>query len=291
MRKHFTKSIHSVVIKIGTSVLTKSGRFDKKILARLSADLARILKKGIRVYIVSSGAIGSGMTILNLKTRPKTMQALQAAAAVGQRYLMQCYEEAFSKHGFSTAQVLLTWDDLARAKRFVNAKRTLPQIQKWGLVPIINENDTVATDEIRFGDNDRLSSLLSILVEADVLVILSDTDGLYEGAALGKSRHRIKIVQEMADSVFSHVRDNRSSFTVGGMRSKLSAIRMSVNAGIPVFLANGRQARVLTRIFNGEDIGTLFVPKVGRGQAKKNWIKYFTDHVRPLLRLNAGAIK
>src|SRR3989338_777878 len=263
MRKRFTKDIRRMVIKIGTSVLTKSGRFDKKILAEISGQIAQFLKKGIHVYVVSSGAIGSGMTILKLRARPKTMEALQAAAAAGQRYLMQCYEEAFAKDGFSTAQVLLTWGDLAQRKRFLNAKRTLAQIQKWGLVPIINENDTVATDEIRFGDNDRLSSLLSILVEADVLVILSDTNGLCSEASACRSGHRIAVVRKMTDSIFSHVRERKNSFTVGGMRSKLNAIRMSGNAGIPVFLANGRDKRVLSRIFDGEDIGTLFVPKAG----------------------------
>src|SRR3989338_293140 len=210
MRKRFTKDIRRMVIKIGTSVLTKSGRFDKKILAEISGQIAQFLKKGIHVYVVSSGAIGSGMTILKLRARPKTMEALQAAAAAGQRYLMQCYEEAFAKDGFSTAQVLLTWGDLAQRKRFLNAKRTLAQIQKWGLVPIINENDTVATDEIRFGDNDRLSSLLSILVEADVLVILSDTDGLYAKKESGQAARRIQIVEKMDQRVFAHVRDRQS---------------------------------------------------------------------------------
>ena len=272
MRRRFTKDIRRMVIKIGTSVLTKSGRFDKKILESLSAEIAQFLKKRIQVYVVSSGAIGSGMTILNLRSRPKTMEALQAAAAAGQRYLMQCYEQAFSKYGFSTAQVLLTWDDLARRKRFLNAKRTLAQIQKWGLVPIINENDTVATDEIRFGDNDRLSSLLSILVEADLLVILSDTNGLYSGASAAKPGHRLAVVRNIGNSIFSHVRDRRNSFTVGGMRSKLNAIRLSSGAGIPVFLANGRDKRVLSRLFEGEDIGTLFVPKSGKARAKKNWL-------------------
>src|SRR3989338_3021457 len=173
MRQKFTKDIKNMVVKVGTSVLTRDGRFDRAIIERLAGELSHFLKKGIQISVVSSGAIGGGMTILKMKERPKTMEGLQGAAAVGQRYLMQCYEEAFSKRGFSTAQVLLTWDDLAVESRFMNAKRSLNEIQKWGLVPIINENDTVATDEIRFGDNDRLSSLLAILIEADVQVVLS----------------------------------------------------------------------------------------------------------------------
>ena len=138
MRHQFIQDIKNIVVKVGTSVLTQNGQFDRRIVGRLADQISTFLKKGIHVSVVSSGAIGGGMTILRMKARPKTMESLQGAAAVGQRYLMQCYEEAFSKRGFSTAQVLLTWDDLAQKKRFLNAKRTLKEIQKWGLVPVIN---------------------------------------------------------------------------------------------------------------------------------------------------------
>ena len=279
MRRRLTKGIKNIVVKVGTSVLTQNGRFDRLIVERLADQISTFLKKGIRVSIVSSGAIGGGMTILKMKQRPKTMEGLQGAAAVGQRYLMQCYEEAFSKRGFSTAQVLLTWDDLSEQKRFLNAKRTLKEIQKWGLVPVINENDTVATDEIRFGDNDRLSSLLAILVEADVHVILSDTNGLFSG----DQRHpanRIRIVDKMERPLFLYAKDSKNPFTIGGMRSKLSAISMSVTSGIPVFLANGRDDKVLTRIFDGEDVGTLFLPNLKSGHTRRDWLKHFLAHVK-----------
>ncbi len=279
MRGTFVKGMKSIVIKVGTSVLTKDGRFDRAIVAGLTTQVASFLNRGIRVAVVSSGAIGSGMTILKLKARPTTMEGLQGAAAVGQRYLMQCYEDAFSKKGYSTAQVLLTWDDLAVRKRFLNAKRTLKQIQDWGLVPIINENDTVATEEIRFGDNDRLSALLSILVEADVLVILSDTDGLYAGGDRSDRRNRIQVVERMGDSVFAHVKDVKTRFTVGGMASKLKSIQMCVDAGIPVFLAGGRQPRVLERIFGGEDVGTFFAPARRGGRRPQNWIRHYVNHI------------
>lgn len=278
MRHLFTKDIKNMVIKVGTSVLTKKKRFDKKIVVELCREISKFLDQGIQVCVVSSGAIGAGMTILGLKTRPRSMEELQASAAAGQRYLMQCYEESFSRCGYSTAQVLLTWSDLSERKRFLNAKRTLGTIQKWNLVPIINENDTVATDEIRFGDNDRLSALLSILVEADVLVILSNTNGLYAGGGLGRKVRRIPVVQKMNRSVFSHVRDSDNSFTVGGMRSKLEAIQMSVSSGIPVFLADGRSGRVLTRLFSGNDIGTLFVPALKNRHSRQSWLDFFIHH-------------
>ena len=283
MRHQFIQDIKNIVVKVGTSVLTRNGQFDHRIVGRLADQLSVFLKKGIRVSVVSSGAIGGGMAILKMKQRPKTMEGLQAAAAVGQRYLMQCYEEAFSKRGFSTAQVLLTWDDLAEKKRFLNAKRTLKKIQKWGLVPVINENDTVATDEIRFGDNDRLSSLLAILVEADVQVILSDTNGLFSGDSRNPA-NRIQVVEKMEQAIFSHAKDRKNPFTVGGMRSKLSAIRMSVTSGIPVFLADGRKDRTLTRLFNGEDIGTLFVPDLKKGHTRQDWLKHFLTHVKNPVR-------
>ena len=279
MRHPFIRDIKNIVVKVGTSVLTQNGQFDRRIVGRLADQISTFLKKGIHVSVVSSGAIGGGMTILRMKARPKTMEGLQGAAAVGQRYLMQCYEEAFSKRGFSTAQVLLTWDDLARKKRFLNAKRTLKEIQKWGLVPVINENDTVATDEIRFGDNDRLSSLLAILVEADAQVILSDTNGFFSGDPHVLA-NRVKIVEKMGRTIFSHAKDKQNPFTVGGMRSKLSAIRMSVTSGIPVFLADGREDRVLTMIFEGKDIGTLFLPDLKKGQTRQDWLRHFLRHIK-----------
>ncbi|MGH7328738.1 MAG: glutamate 5-kinase [Polyangiaceae bacterium] len=280
MRRPFIKNVKTIVIKVGTSVLTRGGRFDRRRINELAGQVSRFLKKGVRVSIVSSGAIGAGMTILKLKNRPKAMEALQASAAAGQRYLMQCYEEAFSKNGFSTAQVLLTWDDLAEEKRFLNAKRTLKQIQKWGLVPVINENDTVATDEIRFGDNDRLSSLLAILIEADLLVILSDTDGLYADGDRADAGKRLSLVRGDDDSIFSHVKDRQNAFTVGGMNSKLRAVRIATSSGVPVVVANGQGRDVLRRIFDGKDVGTFFMPHHKQVRNRQNWIRHFVTHIK-----------
>lgn len=279
MRRKSLKGVKTIVVKVGTSVLAKNGRFDKKIIQSFSREVASLLRAGAKVYIVSSGAIGAGMTLLGLKTRPKSMEELQAAAAAGQRYLMQCYEEAFSRHGFATAQVLLTWDDLAEKKRFMNAKRTLKKIQEWRLVPIINENDTVATDEIRFGDNDRLSSLLSILVRADVLVILSNTNGLYADGNPQNPKSRIQVVEKMGGAVFAHAKDKKSKFTVGGMRTKLKAVYACVSSGVPVFLVNGREKAILTKVFKGEDVGTFFVPHFKKGALRKNWVQHYLNHL------------
>lgn len=279
MRKYFVDNIQSVVIKIGTSILATDGRFDKKRIQEIADQISQLLIKGIRVSIVTSGAIGAGMTLLKEKERPKTMEGLQAAAAIGQRYLMQCYEDAFSRHGFSTAQILLTWEDLAHENRLLNAKRTLKEIQRRGIVPVINENDTVATDEIRFGDNDKLSSLIAILVQADALVILSDTNGLFERAGSGLGE-RIKVVEKMDKKIFSHVRDTKKKFTVGGMQSKLNAVHMSVTSGVPVFLASGKDKNIIPRVFAAEDVGTFFLPEKKKGQAKKTWVADFLTQIQ-----------
>lgn len=243
----------NLVVKVGTSVLTRDGVFTKAAIGKLAKELVAFLKKDVKVSIVSSGAIGAGMTLLHQKNRPSTMEGLQAFAAIGQRYLMQCWEEAFSKHGYSTAQILLTRDDMVDEKRRLNAKKTLNEIQKLRHVPIINENDTVATEEIKFGDNDQLSAMLAKLIRADLLVILSDTDGLYDSAG-----HKIPVVEADDSSIFSHVKDKKSHFTVGGMKSKLEAIRSCTEAGISVTLTSGAMSNILHRIERGESFGTRF---------------------------------
>ena len=249
-----TAHLNSLVVKVGTSVLTKGGRFDKNVIKKLASELSLFLKTGIKVSIVSSGAIGAGMTLLNQRSRPSTMEGLQAFAAIGQRYLMQCWEEAFSKHKYSTAQVLLTRDDLTDEKRRSNAKKTLNEIQHLKHVPIINENDTVATEEIKFGDNDQLSAMLAQLIQADHLIILSDTDGLYDSH--GK---KIPVVEASDSSIFSHVKDRKSDFTVGGMKSKLEAIRSCTASGISVTLTSGATINLLKRMERNEPFGTRFL--------------------------------
>lgn len=245
--------LKNLVVKVGTSVLTKEGRFNKAVIRQLAKEISAFLKSGIKVSVVSSGAIGAGMTLLHQKNRPTTMEGLQAAAAIGQRYLMQCWEEAFSKYKYSTAQVLLTRDDMVDEKRRMNAKKTLNEIQRLSHVPIINENDTVATEEIRFGDNDQLSAMLAKLIQVERLIILSDTDYLYDGAG-----NKILVVEANDSSIFSHVRDKKSHFTVGGMRSKLEAIRSCTESGISVTLTSGTTSNLLRRIERKEDFGTNF---------------------------------
>jgi glutamate 5-kinase len=244
----------NLVMKIGTSVLTKDDAFSKSAVIKLAGEVAAFLKAGTKVAVVSSGAIGAGMSLMKLKTRPSGMEELQALAAIGQRYLMQCWEEAFSKHRFSTAQMLLTRDDLTDEKRRSNAKKTLSEIQRMRHVPIVNENDTVATEEIKFGDNDQLSAMLAKLIEADHLIILSDTDGFYDSEG-----RKLSVIESGDSSIFSHVKDKKTNFTVGGMKSKLEAIRSCTEAGICVTLTAGTTSDILRRIEKKESFGTRFL--------------------------------
>ena len=273
MRKLSKKNIRNIVIKLGTSVLTKNGRFDETVIEKLAGELTPFLKRRVHVTIVSSGAIGAGMTILKQRKRPKSMEGLQAAAAVGQRHLMQCWQAAFWRHKYSTAQVLLTRDDLhVKSKRYLNAKNTLKEIQRRGLVPIVNENDTVATDEIRFGDNDYLSALISILMEADALIILSDTDGYRDS----KGR-RIPEVSKITPVIWQYAKHRVTDHTRGGIRSKLQAVEKCMLSGIPVMLANGRDANVIDRVLTKKDLGTYFSSSPNK---RKNWIRHFVNHIQ-----------
>ncbi len=246
---------HNLVVKIGTSVLTKAGAFTEAVINKLAGELVIFLDHGSKVSFVNSGAIGAGMPLLQ-KTRPTSIEGLQAFAAIGQRYLMQCWEKAFAKHKYSTAQILLTREDITDEKRRANAIKTLNEIQKLRHVPIINENDTVATEEIKFGDNDQLSAMLANLIKADLLVILSDTDGLYDN-----HQRKIPVVDELNESIFSHVNDKKTDFTVGGMKSKLEAIQSCTASGIPVILASGGTSGIMRRIENKENFGTYFKAK------------------------------
>ncbi len=221
-----------------------------------------------------SGAIGCGMKLLGLKKRPQEMERLQAVAAIGQRRLMQLYEDALGERGMPTAQILLTWDDLGVRRRYQNTLKTIQEVLRYGAIPIVNENDSVSTEEIRFGDNDELSSMVAILFDADLLILLSDANGFYADFKQGAAS-RISMIDDLSSSIFDHAHDEKGPLTRGGMKSKLKAIERSVEAGIPCILADGRTPGVLESLFEGGDLGTIFLPKItNRKSSKKHWISY-----------------
>lgn len=279
MSRSALRKARRVVVKIGSSSLAR----DAEAYARLARAVRDLRDAGKLVVIVSSGAIALGTKKLGYRARPKEMARLQAAAAAGQSVLMRAYEEAFGKEGLAVAQVLLTHADLADRVRANNAREALSALLEAGAVPILNENDSVAVDEIKFGDNDQLSAMVTPLVAADVLVLLSDVEGLLD--AEGK---RVPIVKDVAVDALPLVRAKKSDVGTGGMASKLEAARQATLAGAHVVIADARKEDVLTRIFAGEDEGTLFLAHHLRLPAKKHWIA-FTLRPRGDVWLDPGA--
>jgi glutamate 5-kinase len=269
-----------VVIKIGSRALAT----EPEIYNRLAEGVANAQASKRTVVIVSSGAIALGMRKLGLVTRPRDMPMLQAAAAAGQSVLMRLYEEAFGRHEVAVAQVLLTHADLADRTRANNARDALAALLDARVVPIINENDTVAVDEIKFGDNDMLASMVAPLVSADLLILLSDVPGL-----LNEKGERVPLVRNVTREARPLATQATSSAGTGGMSSKIEAARRGMLSGASVVVADAREARTLPGILAGEDVGTLFVPYPQRIQARKHWIA-FTLRPRGALLLDQGAV-
>jgi len=275
-RKTILSKVRRLVLKVGSRVLTAKGRIlSQAIFDRLAREVSAAKKKGYEVIIVSSGAIAAGMARLGLGEKPKTMPQKQAAAAIGQSALMWNYERAFSFFGEKVAQVLLTRDDLSNRNRYLNARNTLSTLLGFGVIPIINENDTVVVEEIKFGDNDNLSALVTNLVSADLLVILSDIDGLYDrDPRLHKSARLIPLVPQVTADLEKRASGTLSPISIGGMVTKLQAARKAGLFGVPMILANGMEEGILERILRGEDVGTLFVSEGNKLTSRKHWIAF-----------------
>ncbi len=286
-----------LVIKVGSSLVTNNGEgLDQAAIAAWAGQIAQLVHpvggmEARQVVLVSSGAVAEGMQRLGWKKRPTAVNELQAAAAVGQMGLVQMYESCFSQHGLHTAQVLLTHDDLADRKRYLNARSTLRTLLAMGVIPIINENDTVVTDEIRFGDNDTLASLVANLIEADALVILTDQSGLY--SADPRKNPDAKFIQHAiaGDEALEQMAGGAgSNVGTGGMLTKILAAKRAARSGAHTVIASGREANVLVRLASGEAVGTHLRTEQAKMLAKKQWM---ADHLRVSgeLHLDAGAVK
>ena len=265
------------VVKVGTSVLRGAGgRNTEEVIADLAASLCSLWQRGEPVVLVTSGAVGLGCTALGHAERPTELEGLQAAAAVGQGRLMTLYDQAFARHQRCVAQVLLTRGDLASRRRYQNACRTLEQLLAWGVTPVINENDTLATDELRFGDNDTLSALVAVAVQADELVLLTDIDSLYSGDPRSDADARpIPEVNNLEElEALSGVAKGGGRWGTGGMTTKLSAARIATASGIQVRLADGRDPAVLNAVLAGEPRGTLFRPSETPLSDRKGWLAH-----------------
>ncbi len=253
------KSAQTLVVKVGTSTVAyRGGSLNYSSLDQVVRGVADLWNEGRRVILVSSGAIASGMAKLGLKRKPEKIVDKQALAAVGQALLMQAYEKLFGEYGRTVAQVLLTYQDLDDQVRRRNARNTLLRLLEWGVVPVINENDTVAVEEINFGDNDILSAMVASLLPADLLVILTDVEGLYDGDPSSAGARRLSFVSVITPEMEKAARGRGSPLARGGMASKLAAARLAGEAGVPTVVAPGYRRGVLREILEGEDVGTLF---------------------------------
>ncbi len=286
----FSKS-RRIVIKVGSAVLTSSDQgLDQNRIERLVSDISSVMGEGREVILVSSGAIAAGLAKLGLKkTKSMPLSLKQAAAAAGQSGLMWAYEKTFSAHGKKVAQVLLTREDLSNRTRFLNARNTLQTLLDHDVIPIINENDTVSVDEIKFGDNDNLSGMVVHLADADLLIILSDIDGLYTAdPRVVPSAELIPLVEKITADVERGAGDARTPVGTGGMRSKIMTAKKVGSYGVPMVIVNGKKNGVLLALFEGGDVGTLFLPKAEKQDSRKHWIAY-TACTNGRVMVDAGA--
>ncbi|GHE22618.1 glutamate 5-kinase [Halomonas urumqiensis] len=280
-----------VVVKIGSALLTNDGRgLDEPAIGGWVDQIAALHLAGVEVVLVSSGAVAAGMVRLGWQVRPSAVHELQAAAAVGQNGLTECYEGHFARHGLLTAQVLLTHDDLSNRKRYLNARSALRTLVDLRVVPVINENDTVVTDEIRFGDNDTLGALVANLLEADALVILTDQEGLYDADPRHNPAATLIHEGRADDPAFTAMAGGGGALGRGGMATKLQAARLAARSGACTVIASGRQPEVLSRLVAGERLGTLLSPDQAPMAARKRWLAGQLQ-VRGSLTLDAGAVK
>lgn len=283
---------HRWVIKIGSAMITNEGRgLDLDIIGAWAAQLAALHQQGKELLLVSSGSVAEGMRRLGWRKRPSALYELQAAAAVGQMGLAQAYESEFQRHGIRTAQVLLTHEDAAHRKRYLNIRSTLATLLGLKVIPVINENDTVAFDEIRFGDNDTLGALVANLVEADLYIILTDQQGMYDDdPRLAPAARLLKEVDADDPSLDAMAGAAGSGVARGGMRTKLRAARQAARSGASTLIAWGREPQALVRIAAGEELGTLVNPRQTPLAARKRWLAGQLQ-VRGRLRLDAGAVQ
>jgi len=276
IRKKILGKVKRIVVKVGSSILASVEKgLHYEVFSHLSKEISDLKRQGYEIVLVSSGAIAAGMEKLGYKTRPQDITQKQATAAVGQTRLMNIYESYFSRYQQMVAQVLLTRDDLSHRRRFLNARNTLLTLLELGIIPVINENDTVVVDEIKFGDNDNLSALITNLIGADLLLVLTDIDGLCDSDPKVNPHARcIPLVEDIDMDMEGIVGETTSQMSVGGMISKIQAARKASRFGIPTVVAQGTKEGVLRQILKGKEIGTLILPKGEALSSRKHWIAF-----------------
>ncbi len=293
LRREHVCSARRIVVKVGTNVLAAAGSppggLDESRVGAVVGQVASLVKDGRQVALVTSGAIGCGMSELGLRERPDTLPMSQAVASVGQGVLMAHYERHFHRHGLHAAQILLTHEDFDNRERYLNACNTIHTLFELPCVPVVNENDTISTEEIRFGDNDRLAALITHLIRAELLILLTSVPGLYaEPPSPGSGGKVLDVVERVDERIEALAYEERTPLGVGGMRSKIEAARIATEAGEAALIADGRDPEVIRKAMAGEAVGTLFLPRPGRLSSYKRWIR-FTSRPRGAVQVDAGA--
>ncbi|MBU4314307.1 MAG: glutamate 5-kinase [Actinobacteria bacterium] len=276
-RKKYLKNIKKMVIKIGSSSLTsKAGGLDKVSMKRFVNEVSSLIKRGMEVIIVTSGAIAAGLENLNIKKKSEDITLLQAAASIGQVELMRLYSNFFLTSGLKIGQILLTHEDTTRRKQYLNIKNTIKKLISLNIVPVINENDSVAVDEIKFGDNDELAALVAILAESDILIILTDIDGMYDkNPRIYSDAKLISYIDKINEDIEKAAGGIGSTYGIGGMGSKIKAAKICSFSGIKTIIANSKRKNILNKIIAGEDVGTFFAPQtVKKVKSIKKWIAF-----------------
>jgi glutamate 5-kinase len=290
MRDVWMSALRRIVVKVGSGVISSEHGLDGSVIDAISADIGALMRRGYEVILVSSGAVAAGRGALGLHERPSSIPLKQAAAAIGQSQLMRLYKRAFAEEDFHVAQLLLTRSDLTDRKRYLNARNTIATLLNYRVVPIINENDTVAVEEIRFGDNDNLSSMITTMVEAQLLIILSDVDGFYDSdPRVNPQAKRFSQVEHIDHELEALAGDSGSEVGTGGMITKLQAAKRAALYGVGTVIAYGRAPHILRRVLDGEDVGTFFLPAEARLKARKHWIA-FTKKPCGRILLDDGAV-
>ncbi len=280
-----------IVVKVGSNVLTRDNGLNLAVVHSLSRQICLLIDRGLEIVLVSSGAMAAGLKKIGLTRRPDAIPMRQAVAAVGQAGLIHEYEKAFDQFGKKVAQVLLTGDGLNSRKRYLNARNTLHTLLSWHIVPIINENDTVSVEEIKFGDNDNLSAVITLLMDADILINLTDIDGLYtRDPRTCPDAELIPEVATIRRDIERVASDIPGALGTGGMLSKIRAARKVNTAGIPMIIARGTRPDILLELVDGEPLGTFFVPRKQKMNSRKCWIG-FTVKPKGFLRIDDGAVR
>ena len=288
-RKEQLANVRKILVKVGSAVLTGEDGLDLNIIEQLVGDIAALRERGCQVVLVSSGAIASGKHRMGIEGKLKSIPQKQAAAAIGQGRLMRVYSNAFGKHGLFVGQVLLTTSDITDRKRFLNIRNTLFTLMDWGVITIINENDTVAVDEIKFGDNDHLAAMVANIVEAHLVINLTSTEGLYDRNPTDSRKAKlIPLVTEITPEIEAAATEEATPVGMGGMKSKVQAAKKVIASGIPYIIAPGRRAGVLQEIMDGKETGTLFLPLAEHLNSRKYWIA-FTLRSRGRVLIDDGA--